>query len=341
MARRRTRSVKSWKNKSKKLFRTLKKWGAGGIALALVASAYLGLTETEPGRMLADEALRLLGGQGSQGAVVAQGDAQDSTGAVHFIDVGQGDAVLIQQDGEFCLIDAGTSQAGDDLLDYLDRAGADHLKLLVLTHPHADHIGSAQDVLEHCQVDQVLLPDEAKSEKQVSYTMAKVKQTMESLGVPGVVGQTGQTYPIGSGTLTVVGDGIVDDNMNNISLVTRFDASNLSFLDSGDAEEPAEEALLEEGANLRADVFKAAHHGSSGANTAEFLAAVRPALVVASCGLNNEYGHPHQEAVERFEAAGAQFHRTDLEGDVVVWATPEGYVVQTEKSEGDSLEPAA
>ena len=341
MAKRRRRSVKSWKNKSKKLFRTLKQWGMGGMVLALVVSAYLGLTETEPGRMLADQALHLLGGQGSQGTILAQGEAEGAAGAIHFIDVGQGDAVLIQQDGEFCLIDAGTSQAGDDLLDYLDRAGAGHLKLLVLTHPHADHIGSAQDVLEHCQVDQVLLPDESKSEKQVSYTMAKVKQTMESLGVPGVVGEVGQTYSIGSGTLTVVGDGIRDDNMNNISLVTRFDAPDLSFLDSGDGEEEEEEALLEEGANLRADLFKAAHHGSSGANSAEFLAAVRPALVTASCGLDNDYGHPHQEAVERFEAAGAQFHRTDLEGDVVVWATPEGYLVQTEKGSEDSLRPAA
>ena len=85
MAKRRRRSVKSWKNKSKKLFRTLKQWGMGGMVLALVVSAYLGLTETEPGRMLADQALHLLGGQGSQGTILAQGEAEGATGAIHFI----------------------------------------------------------------------------------------------------------------------------------------------------------------------------------------------------------------------------------------------------------------
>jgi len=312
------------------------------VAATLLGGVYLALTQTPMGLQLVNEVCKHLLPQ--NGAVILnQGDVENCTGAIHFIDVGQGDAVLIEQDGEFCLIDAGTAAAEDELLDYLSRVGAGRLKLLVLTHPHADHIGSARAVLEYCRVDTVLLPDENKCPGEISFTMAQIKQTMEERGIPGIVGREGQTYAIGSGTLTVVGEGIESENMNNISLVTRFDAANLSYLSTGDAEQEAEEALAFSQAALQADVFKAGHHGSAGSNTAAFLMRAAPRLVVASCGKDNDYGHPHPETLERYAAIGAQVHRTDQEGSVVVYATPEGYRVRTEKGVQQAmiLRPAA
>lgn len=263
--------------------------------------------------------------------------------AVHFIDVGQADATLLQSGGEYCLVDAGDTDGEQALLGYLQSRGITHLKLLVMSHPHADHIGSMAAVLQNLQVDQVLLPDFDKAPYPTTGIFENVMQTILDRGIPTVTAEPGQAYPIGNGALTVIDTGVETENYNDLSQTLYFEAGGLTALLSGDGEKPVEQAALGSGRLPAAQVFKAAHHGSNTSNTEEFLWAVHPRYVVISCGLDNSYGHPHKEPLERFSALGAQVLRTDRDGSVVIAETAEGlqsYAANAPLKNSDAQEAA-
>lgn len=248
--------------------------------------------------------------------VIASGDT-----SVCFLDVGQGDSVLIAQDGQFCLIDAGTPDGQEALVRDLESAGVEELAYVVMTHPHADHAGGMAAVLEAFPTGTLVLPQIEGLEEESS-TLQRTLDAAEDCGVAMVQASTGDSYSLGSGRLDVLLAPTPEeagDNLNNLSLCLKYTAGDFVFVDTGDAEEEVEEELLERyWFGLKADLLKAGHHGSNTSNTEEFLAAVRPDIVVASCGLDNDYGHPHQEVVERVESTGADFYRTDLDGAVTV-----------------------
>ena len=247
--------------------------------------------------------------------------------AIHFIDVGQGDSVLIEQDGEYCLIDAGTRECEEDLLAYLDSLDVRSIRLMVMTHPHADHIGSMRAVLQHCDVQQVLLPDFSLINAAPSHTTERVLEEIALQQIPTMTAAPGQTYAIGSGTLSVLAAGVETSNYNDISPVLRFDGQGLSFIDTGDGEIDVEDDALRQNVNLPAIVLKAGHHGSDTSNTRRFVEAVGPEYVVISCGRGNSYGHPTQQALDSFAAVDAQVYRTDLLGSVVILGSPTGVEV--------------
>ena len=157
----------------------------------------------------------------------------------------------------------------------------------------------------------------------------------------------GDTFALGSGTLTVLQAGETPENpdqeidANNLSLCLRYTAGGFAFVDTGDAEQEVERQLVNRyGDDLKANLLKAAHHGSSTSNTEEFLSAVSPDIVVASCGLNNDYGHPHAEVVDRIQAIGAEFYRTDYDGTVTVVYDSNGIQVHC-TSDSEVQDPAA
>lgn len=295
------------------------------LGLLLLLALAVSLYEQATGQPVWDELYTAAGLPAAGSPAPADGGET----SVHFIDIGQGDAVLIEQDGEFCLIDAGLRDTQDDLIAYLEAAGAQHLRLLVMTHPHADHIGGMREVLRRCTVDEVLLPDLDKAPLPTSSTFTRVLEELEAQQILVSTARAGDAYPIGGGSLEVLADGLETENYNDLSPVLRFVGPGLTFLDTGDGEEGVEEDALTRAAVLSADLFKAAHHGSNSSNTWAFLQAVRPRVVVACCGQNNDYGHPHREPRERFAGIGADFYRTDQDGTVVVTGTPEGIRVWT------------
>lgn len=265
---------------------------------------------------------------GGQAAAAAAGETQ-----VHFIDVGQGDAVLIANGGEYALIDCGTEECEVQLLAYLEQLGVTRLKLLVMTHPHADHIGSMDAVLKNLTVDTLLLPDLDKAEQYpTTACFERVLIAAEDNGCAVQEAYEGAWYSVGTGTLTVLSTGEETDNYNNISLCMRYAAGEFAFVDTGDAEKTVEETLLVKGQPLTATVFKAAHHGSGTSNSLALLSAVRPEIVVVSCGLDNSYGHPHAQPMENYANVGADVYRTDEQGSVVVtYSTADGLRVSTGK----------
>ena len=239
---------------------------------------------------------------------------------VSVLDVGQGDSVLIGQDGQYCLIDTGTSDSQDDLVRYLQQAGVTELEYLVLTHPHADHTGGAMAVLENLQVDELLLPVWRTEEGEDPWPRGLLEQAVAA-DTKVMETDEGDRYTLGAGTLDILQGGsawMEDENdANNGSLCVMFEAGSFRYLSTGDAEESAEQALVDRyGSDLRAVLFKAGHHGSSTSSGEALLSSVQPQAVAISCGVDNSYGHPNAAALQRLKAIGAEIYRTDTMGTI-------------------------
>lgn len=264
-------------------------------------------------------------------------DAQDASTRIHFLDVGQGDSVLLEENGCFGLIDAGVPEAGPSIVQYLQQAGVKKLDFVLMTHPHADHIGGMKAVLESFAVDRMILPDFEKAPMATSKVFLDLLDTIERLGIPAETAQPGAEYPLGGGTLRVISTGVKTDNLNDISIVTMFETPELRFLASGDAERAVEKSVLDSGQKIRADLYKAGHHGSSTSNTKAFLEAVRPRVVVISCGKDNSYGHPNAAALEAFDSVLAQVYRTDHNGTVIAYVDQQGNLQIAVSKETNSM----
>ena len=248
---------------------------------------------------------------------------------VHFLDVGQGDCILIQTaDGRNVLIDAGDVDTADAVADYLLKNGVHRIDLLVITHPHSDHIGGLPRILERFGVSAVLDPGLPHG----SQVYREVLSTIESRRIVYKRAAQGERMGVGSDlTMEVLwppSDYAVygDDMLNDGSVVARVQFGDVSFLFAGDIQREAEGRLLASGQNLESTVLKVAHHGSDSSTSNEFLQVVKPAYAVISVGADNEYGHPARSTLRRLSAIGAKVFRTDEQGTVVF--TTDGRTVE-------------
>jgi competence protein ComEC len=258
---------------------------------------------------LAAMVLLLLTGCGQQPAALPTGQME-----VHFIDVGQGDSALIRTEDHAMLIDAGTNEAGEDVVSYLKEQGVQKLDYVVGTHPHEDHIGGLDDVIEAFDVEHVVLPDKVSTTK----TYEEVLDAVEAKNLSVTVPQPGEEFSLGEGKVEVLSppqDAGWDDN--NSSVVCRLSFGENSFLFMGDAETQAEKELLKQGADLKSQVLKLGHHGSDTSTSQEFLQKVAPQYGVISVGKGNVYGHPEDRVLQRLEENDVTYFRTDEMGTIV------------------------
>ena len=302
------------------------------VGLAAALAALLGINHYLGGPSLWEEPVSRPASPPASSSV-SQPAAQTPAEAtiLRVFDVGQADATLIQQGEGFILIDAGDSAHAEQLLHDLRSAGVETLDLLVMTHPHADHIGGMAQVLENFPVRQVLLPDFDKAPLPTTRTFEKVLEQIEEQAIPTVTAAPGWTFTLGQGTLTVLGAGVETKDYNELSIAGRFDAGGGSYLFTGDGESGVEQDLLDRGADLAVQVYKAGHHGSVTSSGEEFLAAVSPGIALISCGLDNDYGHPDPETLDKFAAIGARVYRTDLQGTITLRWEDGAWQVTTEK----------
>lgn len=254
------------------------------------------------------------------------GVALAGTTTVHILDVGQGDAVLIEApNGDHILIDAG--QRGPRVVDDLEAMGVDDLELVIASHPHADHIGGMQDVVE--AFDIALYVDNGM--EHTTKTYSELMDSLETRKVPYQAGQRGQEFDFGELHLTLLWPGTsllrnTRSDLNSNSVVVRADHGDDCFLFTGDAEEPTERALLSGGLET-CEVLKVAHHGSNHSSTSAFVRAVEPEIALISCGLGNRYKHPGMETLETLDSAGADIYRTDLWGVLSLATSGDGVEV--------------
>lgn len=236
-----------------------------------------------------------------------------SRAQVHFIDVGQGDATLILCDGHAMLIDTGDNDRGTALQLYLSKQGVKRLDYLVLTHPDADHIGGADVIITKFGIGSVFMADFKKDNK----TYQKVITALADKKLKWSVPRPGRVYTLGGGKFTILAPNGTYDDPNNASIALLFQNGDTRFLFTGDAQEEAEQDILENGLSVKADVYQAGHHGSDTSSCAEFLEAVDPDYAVISCEEGNSYGHPHAAVLNSLRAMGVKVFRTDEQGTIV------------------------
>lgn len=254
---------------------------------------------------------------------------------VHFIDVGQADAALVICDGHYMLIDGGNAEDSDLVYSYLEHHGAKNLDYMVASHAHEDHIGGLSGALNYAKVDTALCPVMEYSSKVFQNMVKYLEQQGKSLTVPA----PGDKFDLGSARVEILGPVQEYDDTNNTSIVLRIDYGETSFLFTGDMETGAEKDLLESGADVRATVLKAGHHGSDTSTGYQFLREVSPRYTVISVGEGNKYGHPSDEVLSRFRDAGTEVYRTDMQGHVIAESDGKTVTFRTEKEADTATNP--
>lgn len=245
----------------------------------------------------------------------------EGTLEVHIVDVDQADCTLMIGEAGNVLIDAGDVETADEVAQYLRNLGITRLEYAIFTHPDADHIGGAATVISNFDVANVILPDLHESDVPTTKVYANMIAALEQKPETNVIPATpGEVYEIGELKMKILAPLSENySNINDYSVVARFDFGATSFLFTGDALDKAEGEMLARypASELRADFFQAGHHGASNANTPEFIRAVSPKIVAVSCGANNKYGHPTKEALASFAAVSATVYRTDELGTMI------------------------
>ena len=233
---------------------------------------------------------------------------------LHFIDVGQGDSILVQCDGASMLVDAGPAEAGQTVNRYIrTAAGLEKLNYVVATHEHDDHLCGMPDALSGLKVDQVW----SSSAVPMTYWFEKILPRLKQDGLNLLRPQASDTFPLGGAVVTFLNTLTASENPNELSLVLRIDYGQTSALLTADIEGEAEMNLVRSGLPLHADVLKVAHHGGNTSTCDAFLRAVAPRYAVISVGTGNKHGHPHPEPLSNLEKRNVIVYRTDLFGTVV------------------------
>lgn len=233
---------------------------------------------------------------------------------VHFIDVGQGDAILIEADNHAMLVDAGENYAERVVIDYLEANHISRLDYVIGTHPHSDHIGGLDGVLNRYPTDRLFLPSVTHTTKTFENLLDAIEDNQLNITRPDM----GQAYSFGPATFTFVAPNSDEyEEMNDYSIGIKLTYGSTSFLLLGDAGKASEQEMLKNHYDLSADVLKLSHHGSSDSNSEPFLDAVDPTYAVISLGKDNDYGHPHAETMKEMMEREIKVYRTDQQGTII------------------------
>ena len=250
---------------------------------------------------------------------------------VHFIDVGQGESILILAPEKTVLIDGGDNGQGPTVLRYLSARGVRSIDILIATHPHADHIGGLIDVVQQLPISTVIMPEVPDDLVPTTRTYTNFLMALLESGLSITPAVAGEVHDLGGGAaLTILAPVRDYSRLNDMSVVSRLEFGEISFLFTGDIEIAAEHDLATAG-GIRSDVLNLAHHGSRTSTTQIFLDAVNPSIAVIACGLDNPHGHPHRTVMERLEAMDIHILRTDFDGSIVIVTDGESIGISTER----------
>ena len=231
---------------------------------------------------------------------------------VYFLDVGQADSILIKNDNESMLIDAGNNEDGVLLTNYFKTLNITNFKYLIGTHPHEDHIGGLDDIINNFDINNMYLPNAITTTKAFS----DVLDAMENKNITYKIPVVGEKFTLGDAIIEVIYTGTNTSDLNNTSIVFRLDYGETSFLFIGDATDKTEKEILHK--NIDVDILKVGHHGSKYSSTDSFLTRVSPEYAIISVGTPNSYEHPNTETINKLTDRNIQIHRTDQEGTILI-----------------------
>ena len=251
---------------------------------------------------------------------------------VHYIDVGQGDSILLRYGGKNALIDSGDVNATNEVMSYLNANSVSKIDVLIVSHPDADHIGSMSEIIDNYDIGEIYMSPLSEDLVPTTNVYTNMLLSISQKGLKINLREAGDK-PIKFGDLEfecVAPEGEFASK-NNSSLALRLVYGETSFLFTGDMEKESEKSTLQRGYNVSADVLKVAHHGSSSSSIEKFVDAVAPKYAIISVGKDNRYKHPSQEVIERLSEKGIKVYRTDLDGDIVVVSDGKQLDVTTQK----------
>lgn len=231
--------------------------------------------------------------------------------SVSFIDVGQADSVLIRNGNYNMLIDAGNNEDGEKLVNYFKSLGIEEFTYVFATHPHEDHIGGMDDIINNFKIDNYYMSNKLSTTK----TFMDVLDALDRRNLKYTVPNKGDTLKLGDANIKVIYPGDDKSNINDSSIVLKITYGKNSFLLTGDATSNVERKIYNE--DIKSDVLKVAHHGSSYSSTDVFLDRVKPYYAVISVGKNNIYNHPSNKTLEKLNKRNIKVYRTDLDGTIV------------------------
>ena len=230
---------------------------------------------------------------------------------ITYLDVGQADSILIEENNEYMLIDAGNNEDGPYLVNYFKSLGIEKFEYVIGTHAHEDHIGGMDDIIKNFSIGTFYMPEVLTTTKTFEDILDALEEKQVAFNSP----EIDKSFTFADTTIETL---YIDNNSNNLndsSIVLRLKHGTNTFLFTGDASTKVEKRLLNK--NIQSDVLKLGHHGSSYSTSKAFLDKVNPTYAIISVGENNTYKHPQDEIIKRLENKNIKIYRTDESGSIV------------------------
>ncbi|MCM1545352.1 MAG: MBL fold metallo-hydrolase [Ruminococcus sp.] len=246
---------------------------------------------------------------------------------VHFIDVGQGSSTLVQCGNTGILIDAGEREYGKTVVGYLKEAGIDRLEYVVASHPHSDHIGGIKDVLDSVYVENIIMPQLTEINIPTTRIYENLLLAIDEKHINVMSANFGDKYTVGGAEMEILGPVEQVKDLNNMSVICKIKANSVKFMVLADAEKQELNSIYRRNYDFRCNVIAMGHHGSRTSIHNEFLQSVNAKVAIISCGRDNSYGHPHEEALEYLENNKIEYYRTDYVGNIVFTCNDKGYAI--------------
>lgn len=249
---------------------------------------------------------------------------------IHYLDVGQGDSAYVKVNDWDILIDAGDNGKEGLLLSQLKEFNIDDFEMIIATHPHADHIGGMEEVFRDYKVESFYMPKVTHTTK----TFENMIKAIDKEGIKITPIKEGMTFDFGPGASMEVYSPIYEsyEEFNDYSPIMKLSFGEMDFIFTGDAEYHAEEEVVAKyPKDLKAEVLKFGHHGSSTSSTRSFVESVSPSYGIISCGLDNSYGHPHRETLDKITKYNIESYRTDTQGQITLTTDGKTISVKTQK----------
>ena len=243
---------------------------------------------------------------------------------VEYIDVGQADAILIENNKKYMLIDAGNNEDGDLLVNYFKDKNITDFEYVVATHPHEDHIGGMDNIIKNFNIKNYYMPDCYTTTKTFEELLDALEEKNLSFETPDIDSE----FVLGDALFKVLYKGTDKRDLNNTSIVLRMTYKDVSFMFTGDATNVTEKKILAK--DLQSDVLKVGHHGSQYSTSDEFLDKVNPKYAIISVGTGNVYDHPKDITLNKLK--GIEVHRTDKEGTIRVISDGKNIDIETFKT---------
>lgn len=248
---------------------------------------------------------------------------------VEFIDVGQADAILVTTGQERMLIDCGDNKTEKELVAYLQSKAITKIDYLIGTHPHADHIGGMEKVIDAFEIGKIYMPKVTHTTKTFESVLKSAKAKEYKIST----GKVGEQFTMGEDVKVEMLSPTREkyEELNDYSIVIKLSNGEDDFLLMGDAEKLVEEDIMALKTELSAEVLKLGHHGSSSSSSEAFIKEVTPEVAIISSGQDNSYGHPHKETMQTLEKYNIMAYDTKNKGTITAKSTGKGITFTTEK----------